>query len=187
MALSIRLVVPPASLPVTVADAKAYARVSTDAEDELIGTLIAAAVEQLDGYAGLLGRAIMPQTWEMALDRFQSTAEIRLPLGPVASVASITYADLLGVDQVVEPANYVLDDRPTDHGWIVPVATFGWPMSMDRINAVRVRWVAGTGPTAAIRLAILRSVADWYDNRGAERTLPPSAFAELAPHLRYRI
>ena len=82
---SLRLVTPPASPPVSLAEAKAFLRVDHDAEDDLIAGIIAAATNLLDGRTGILGRCLEAQTWELAIDRFPS-AEVQLPLGPVVSV-----------------------------------------------------------------------------------------------------
>ena len=50
-----------------------------------ISAMIAAATDMLDGRHGILGRCLEAQTWELVLDAFPA-AEIRIPLGPVASV-----------------------------------------------------------------------------------------------------
>lgn len=57
------LVTPPATLPVTVQAMRAHLRVAHDDDDADIAAKIAGAVGALDGWGGLLGRAIMPQTW----------------------------------------------------------------------------------------------------------------------------
>jgi uncharacterized phiE125 gp8 family phage protein len=68
------LVTPPVAAPVSLAEAKAHLRVDFDDEDALISGLIDAATQHLDGWSGVLGRALMPQTWEMSLDRFPAGA-----------------------------------------------------------------------------------------------------------------
>jgi hypothetical protein len=57
------LVTPPADMPVTLEEVKAHLRVVHDDEDDDITDKIAGAVAALDAWGGLLGRAIMPQTW----------------------------------------------------------------------------------------------------------------------------
>ena len=57
------LVTPPAILPVDLADMKAHLRAVHDDDDAMIDSLIAGAVAMLDGWGGVLGRCIMPQTW----------------------------------------------------------------------------------------------------------------------------
>lgn len=58
------LVTAPVAPVLTLDEAKAHLRVDIDAEDALIEGLVAAAAAHMDGWRGVLGRAIMPQTWE---------------------------------------------------------------------------------------------------------------------------
>jgi uncharacterized phiE125 gp8 family phage protein len=162
--LSPTLITPPAS-PITLVEAKAHLRVDHADDDTLIGGLIGAAVAYLDGWSGVLGRALEEQTWEIGLDVFPCK-EIRLPLGPLVSVTSVKYTDPAGLEQTVDPADYEVDARPVE-GWIVPAADFSWPATMDTINAVRVRWVAGTGCPLPVKHAALLLIAHWYATREA--------------------
>ena len=57
------LFTPPASLPVTLAEMKAHLRVVHADDDADIAAKQEGAVAMLDGWGGLLGRCIMPQTW----------------------------------------------------------------------------------------------------------------------------
>jgi uncharacterized phiE125 gp8 family phage protein len=161
---SITLITPP-SAPVSVAEAKRHLRIDHADEDSVVEGLIASAVSYLDGWTGVLGRALEAQTWELALDRFP-VGQIVLPLGPVASVTSVAYTDPAGVEQTVDSANYVVDTRPIE-GRVIPADGFAWPSTKAGANAVRVRWVAGTGTPGAIRVALLMLVAHWYRVREA--------------------
>jgi uncharacterized phiE125 gp8 family phage protein len=179
----LRLITPPAALPVTLGEAKAYIRVDGDFEDAGISAMIAAAVNMLDGRGGILGRALEPQTWELALDRFPAR-EIRLPLGPVASVTSVAFTDPEGGAGTVSASNFEVDNGEAFGGWIVPHSGFAWPATMDLINAVRVRFVAGLGAPEGVKQAILDMVASRYDTRGAGTMLTPGIVADLAPFRR---
>lgn len=57
------LVTEPAEYPVTLEDMKAHLRVAHDDDDLDIDARIASATAHLDGWGGVLGRCIMPQTW----------------------------------------------------------------------------------------------------------------------------
>ena len=57
------LVTAPAALPVTLSEMKAHLRVVHADDDADIAAKQAGAVAMLDGWGGLLGRCIMPQTW----------------------------------------------------------------------------------------------------------------------------
>lgn len=154
-------VTPPVAAPITLAEARTHLRSDTSfapdaAEDALITGLIDAAVNWLDGWTGVLGMALMPQTWEMALDAFPNL-EIMVPLGPVISVASISYTDAAGAAQVLPGASYSIDVqgarvRPVDF----------WPVTATSMAAVKIRWVAGQGCPPAIRAAILILIGHWY-------------------------
>lgn len=183
MKTSLRLITPPASLPVTLAEAKSYLRVDHDAEDAGIAAMLAAAVNLLDGRTGILGRCLEPATWELLLDAFPAAAEIRLPLGPVASVTSVAFTDPAGGEGTVDPGSFTLDNAEGFGGWIVPVSGFAWPATMDTINAVRVRYVAGTGTPEGVKQAILAMVAERFDGR-AGKLLTPGIVADLAPFRR---
>ena len=68
---------PPTEQVVTLAEMKAHLRVDGDDEDLLIQSLTDAAVSWLDGWDGVLGRCIMPQTWR--IDAADLVAGFRLP------------------------------------------------------------------------------------------------------------
>lgn len=182
LTMKLRLITPPAALPVTLAEAKGFLRVDHDEDDEAIGAMLAAAVNLLDGRTGILGRCLEAQTWELVLDRFPA-AEIRIPLGPVASVTSVSFTDPDGAEQTVAAESFVLDNAEAFGGWLVPVSGFSWPATMATVNAVRIRFVAGTGTPEAIRQAILAMTAERYDGRTG-KLLTPGIVADLAPFRR---
>lgn len=157
-----RLITPPVPA-VTLAEAKSHLNVFHDDDDALIQGYAAAAQARFDGPDGILGIALEAQTLEMALDAFPA-AEILLPFGPAVSVVSVAYTDADGATQTVPPEDYTLDTYSAEP-WIVPYAA--WPATMDTINAVRVRWIAGTGCPEPIRHAIKLMVAHFYGNREA--------------------
>jgi len=81
------LVTPPAVHPVTLQEAKGYCKVEHDEADVVIEALIASAVGTLDGWTGLLGRCIMPQTWKVTA----KSGPVILPF-PDVTGASAGYA-----------------------------------------------------------------------------------------------
>lgn len=180
-----QLVTPPEEL-IALPEAKAWLRVDGPEEDGLIAGLTAAAVAHLDGWHGVLGRALGPQVWEMALDEFPE-AEIPLPLGPVVRVERIGYIDPLGALQIVPPASYDVDAQGVE-GWAVPVAGYSWPETMETINAVRLRWTCGGSCPEPVRIAIKMLIAHWYANReavgGSVQELPLGVSALIAPFRR---
>lgn len=184
------LVAAPASAPVTVAEAKAQCRVDSSDEDALFTALIDAAVSYLDGWTGILGRALITQTWRQDFDRFGRC--LRLPIFPVASITSVKYDDENDVEQTVGSSNYeILTD---DLGSFVHFADgYGFPSISAARPAVRVTYVAGEATVPpAIKHAILMLVAHWYRNRetvivgSAAAEIPVGVTALLAPFRRFR-
>lgn len=134
--------IPPDGYPVTLEEIKAHVNAADFADDDQkLQTYLAEETAHLDGWSGELNRALKPQTWLLVLDAFPDGA-IQLPLGPTLSVESVDYDDADGLEQTVSPSDYVVD-TVTDSGWIVPVAGFSWPETVDRVNAVRVTYVCG--------------------------------------------
>jgi uncharacterized phiE125 gp8 family phage protein len=83
--MSLQLNTPPATEPVTLAQAKAWLKVETDDEDALIAALIPAARARAEWHTG---RAFVTQGWTLWLDRVGDCVE--LPLPPLAGVESVT-------------------------------------------------------------------------------------------------
>lgn len=171
--MALKLITAAADLAVTLVEAKAHLRVDTSDDDTLIAAMITAATEAaeqaMSGKVG--GRAIMPQTWELTLDAFPEALE--LTRVPVASITSVIYADLDGVDQTLSALLYSLDNYD-DFGptYVVPAYDTEWPDTRDQINAVKVRYVAGYANAAAvpesIKSWIKLQVGAMYENREQE-------------------
>jgi uncharacterized phiE125 gp8 family phage protein len=149
--------VTPAEMPVTVEEVRANSRIDGTADDDLIEGLIAAAVSYIESWTS---RKFAPATWDYTADAFP-TGAIYLPLSPVASVASIAYADANSDPQVV--TGYTVD------GVALSLAG-GWPTG----SSVVVRFVAGDGVPAAVKQAVLLLVGHWYENRetASDKALP---------------
>ncbi len=78
------LVTPPANPVVNLSDLKDHLRVDADDENDLIEALEQAAVAHLDGWHGILGRAVMAQVWSQS---FAAGETVRLAL-PDAEIRS---------------------------------------------------------------------------------------------------
>lgn len=177
----------PTSLPVDIAAAKAQCQVEHDDDNALLEGLIQAATSHLDGYTGILGRALVTQTWRQDFPAFCST--LRLPLRPIASVSLVTYYDGENVQRTLASSVYTL--RLDAAGYCLGLKPAqSWPGAYRRDDAISVTFVAGTTPAAvpaAIRQALLMLVGHWYANRepvvigGAGTELPMAVQALLAP------
>ncbi|WP_061023903.1 head-tail connector protein [Bradyrhizobium sp. CCH5-F6] len=194
------LVTPPAIKPITRTEAKAQLDISYSEKDPLIDGLIAAATAHLDGWTGILGRALCEQTWRQDYDAFCN--RLRLPLFPVISVSSVKYTDTENVEQTVSSANYnvLTDDLGT---YVEFVYNYAYPNTRQFMPAaVRVEYkagyadLAGDPPTSsvpdAIKQAMLLLVRHWFDNPTAVivgQTVAPLPFAVdalLSPYRRTR-
>lgn len=153
------LLTPPTSLPVTLADAKLHCRIDGADDDTLLSGLIAAAVGHLDGWTGVLGRCIMPQTWQVSVE----AGDVVLPMPNVASATA-------GGPLVV---------RATPAGPMVTVAedcdiTFTCAMPAQLV--------------AVARVAVLLVVGHWYENReavGGSMVEVPMAATALIDQMRW--
>ncbi len=166
--MALKLITAPIALPVALADAKAHLRLDTTSDDAMVAAMIGAATEAAEHYTG---RALMAQTWEIALDAFPAALE--LTRIPVASVVSIQYADVAGVMQTLSPTAYALDNADGfGPAFVVPAYGTGWPVTRDQINAVKVQYIAGYLDAASvpqsIKSWILLQCGAMFENRESE-------------------
>ncbi len=158
--MKLKLISAPASAPVSVNELKDHLRIETNEEDVLLSDYIDAATELAEGETG---NKFVFQTWEIALNSFDS--EIELPLRPLSSISSITYIDQDGVEQTLSPLIYKVDDysfRPR----ITLAWQQSWPSVRNEENAIKIRGVFGKSiPEKRIQQAIQLICGEWYDNR----------------------
>lgn len=191
------LVVAPTIKPITRAEAKAALDISSDARDTLIDGLIAAATSYLDGWTGILGRALCEQTWRQDYDSLWANC-MRLPLFPVISITNVKYKDTTGTEQTIDAANYTL--QTDDLGSYVRfTSTYAVPSLWTEVPRASATYKAGYADNAgvstvpdAIRHAMLLLVRHWFDNPGGVQIgatvekLPFAVEALLAPYRRVR-
>lgn len=167
------LVSAPATMPVTLIEAKKHLRVDHSDDDDLIEIYIKAATDYVDGPTGFLGQALVDQTWDLYLDAFPAS-EIDIQLPPVIAIVGVFYADGDNVEQEVDSSDYVLD---TAGYWprVIPAGSFSWPATYTKTSAVRVRFRAGyvnasTSPDSGeipfgIKAGILLNIGSLYEHR----------------------
>lgn len=186
--MGLSLVTAPANPPLFLADVKTHLRVTDSSEDMYILSLIEVARLRLDGRDGYLGRALITQTWDCALDyNFPPDCmAIEIPLAPLQS-ATITHVDTDGVTQTVSSAVYTVDTKAS-RGRILPAYNQTWPSCRDVINAVTIRGVFGYGATALsvpepIKQALLLMIGNLYENREETTTLSLTVLPRSVDHL----
>lgn len=158
------LVTPPATLPVTLAEAKAHCRVDGDYDDVVLTSLVAAAVGHLDGWTGVLGRCIVSQTW-----RVQAVAgDVVLPM-PDVTAAIAGYA--AGASD------------------LTITATAGGPqVTITEDCAITFTCAMPDHLQAAVKVAVLLLVGHWYANReavGAAMAETPMTVQMLVDQMRW--
>lgn len=175
--MALKLITAPVAEPITLAEAKAHLRVDVIDDDAYITALIVAARQAAEHATG---RALMPQTWELALDAFDDV--ILLPRPPLASVTSVTYIDADGVTQTL--ASYLLDDH-SQPARLLPAYGADWPTTREQANAVLIRYSAGYADAASVPQPIkswmLLHIGMLYENREAvvESSMSRSTFAAM--------
>ena len=149
--------------PLSLEEAKASLRVTTDDENSYIQSLIAAAT----GYVQqATARQLVSATWTMGLDYFPSI--IYLPRPPLRSVSAIQYVDTSGSTQTLSASLYRVDSASLP-GRIEPAYAQSWPSTRDVSGAVSVVFIAGYGGASSvpdeIKLAMRLLIGHWYEHR----------------------
>ena len=180
MAGFLKLITAPTIEPVTVDEVKLHTHISHDVEDSMLANWIKSARELAEGYHG---RSYLTQTWELSFDRFPPVP-VLLPQSPVQSVIWIKYYDTDNVERIFDPAYYLVDSDSAP-GRVTLAFCKIWPVIMLRpINAVKIRYVAGYGPTPAtvpenVRDAIMLYCAYRNESRAGEGGPVPEHFFDL--------
>lgn len=193
------VITPPAVEPITIEDCRMHLRIVATGSppehehDSMILAQLAAAREWAEHFTG---RALAPQTLEIALAAFPS-GPLALPGSPVSAIVSVKYLDEADVLQTLSSSAYQLDPYSVP-ARLVPTSGVTWPaLSTTAVNPVLVRYeagysLAGDSPRrtpllpASIRAAMLLVLGDLYANaedssdlslasipRGAEALLRP--------------
>lgn len=179
------LVTPPASEPVTCAEAKAWARVEHTFDDGLFEESIVAARELAEEE---WSRTLVTTTWRATWRRFPCgfAEPLRLPRGPLQSVTQVQYVDTAGVLQTWSSSQYVVVVSE-DPGLLYVANGYSWPVVGVHPEAVRVTYVAGYGTAAQVprraKAAIKTLVAAWYANRGDDPKVAMTDLPEAATRL----
>lgn len=175
--MALKQTMAPAIEPVTLADAKAFLRVDTDAEDAFITSLITTARLQVETALDL---ALIEQEWTLAGVGPGKVAPLRLH--PLAEVLSVMAIDDAGNASPVSADTVTtnLDVRP---------ATVSVCPSPTQAQTLTIAFRAGFGATAEdvpapIRHALLMLIAHWFENRepvsfGQSASRIPDAVSDL--------
>ena len=141
--MNYRIITPVGTEPVSLAEARLQCKIDSDdtSHDAALTSLITAAREHAQHYTG---RALAPQTLEVALDAFPNweAPSIQLPMCPVTSITSIKYTDLAGTEQTLSNTKYALSPYGESR-MLAPTYGSYWPTTQDIMNSVRIVQVCG--------------------------------------------
>lgn len=177
--MSLTLISPPASEPVTLAELKEYLKLDSGAEDQLLAGLIAAARQVIEARFQL---AILLQSWRLALDEAPD-AQVFLPLSPVLSI------DAVGVMRGSVTEALPLSAYDAQAGMIGRVklkqaSLYGESAAL--VISFTAGWANASAVPDPIRLAIKVCAAHLYENREGA-VAAPDISALVAPYKRVRL
>jgi uncharacterized phiE125 gp8 family phage protein len=182
--MPLRLVTGPTVEPVTIPLLESHLRADLTAESMLVNAFIGAIREKAEN---ITRRSLITQTWELSFDRFpvpicdgnlrlnernlplHTWGEIFLPRSPVRTITGITYLDVFGTLQTVDPSNYQLDTA-SEPAELNVAWDQSWPAVLGSKNCIKVTYTAGYGDTAAdvpdsIIAWMLMNIASLYEHR----------------------
>jgi uncharacterized phiE125 gp8 family phage protein len=137
---TLALVTGPASEPLTLQEVKDFAQIDTDAADDLLDLLIAAARRRVEE---VTGRQLVTATYQLLLQGFPGDG-IEIPRPPLLEVDWVKYYDTAGTIQTVDASVYeVITSREPGLIWLA----YGeaWPIPRSQLNAVKIQFQAGYG------------------------------------------
>lgn len=152
--------------PVTLEEAKAFARVDTSADDGLITQLITASTDFALTYTN---RIFLDTTYTYATDSFYGSCLI-FPKGDIDTVVSISYYDESDVLNLIASSVYSTDFN-TVYTTVYLAENEEWPTDLNRFRPFPVVAVVSGGVALAadvpeqVKTFIKMMVTDMYEHR----------------------
>ncbi len=158
---------------IELATLKAQVRLTpdqTDEDDYLVSVLGPMASDRAELSTR---RALLTQTWDWILDGFPEDGYLEIPKPPLVSVSFVHYVDPAGVTQTLTVTTDYLVQAPVGprckRGRIALPFSGVWPVTLEQMGAVTIRFVAGYGASAAIPpllvMGMLMDAATLFENR----------------------
>lgn len=191
--MALKLLTPPTASVLTLAEAKVHLREDlVDAgNDALITAIVTAATQDAEH---LMGRAILPQTWQLTLDAFPGV--IDLPRPTVTSVASVKYVDATtGTVTTLDPSQYQACLGSDIAASIQSAYGCTWPAVRSQPESVQVIFTSGWATPAdvpeLIKAWIKLRIGALYETRqswtmGQREAIQPNPFIDFMLD-RYRV
>jgi uncharacterized phiE125 gp8 family phage protein len=167
----------PAAEPVTLAEAKLFARIDGTDDDALVTSLITRARQTVENQTG---RILVDRTFTATLDYLPCAGVYELAYRPIGSVTSIKGINEDGTETTLDVNDDIILDGDNAR---ITVKSTAPSLSSDRLaNAFEIVYVAGYGATADdvpewAKQAVLTLVATWYEHR--EQVVVGSSVAQL--------
>lgn len=166
-----RIVTPPATTPVSVADVKAHLEISGSGDDQIIGSFIAAVMGMIDGYGGYLGRCVAAQQWAQDYRAWPCDRILRLPF-PDCSAAMISYRDEAHANQTLPSAGHSAPIKRPGGDILAIYRETTLPAFSTRPGPVTATFTAGFATVPeAIKQAVILETAALYSSRGRDPAL----------------
>ena len=167
---------------ITVADLKTFCRVDDAAEDTLMDAIRQAAITHVEDYCNIrlgdVAAVVYADYWH----------PMRIPVGPVASITSITYTSTANTTETLNASKYYFDlkTKPARINFVSPPDLY-----TDALNRVQINCVIGYAEASVPKplLQAIRILAGhYYENRQAVVTgtiaveIPMAVAALLSPY-----
>lgn len=175
---SLALSVSPASEPLTLTETKNYLKISGSDDDDLITDLIKATRQTAEKF---LKSSLIEQSWKLSYNGY-TPSEIKLLMGPVQSITSVTAYLRDGTDTLISSSAYYLSAGNQ-------TLVFDSNIVSHRVEIV---YVTGYGSSASdipnpIKQGMLAHIAAIYDGRAGGNVIPPQSQSLYLPYRRVRI
>jgi uncharacterized phiE125 gp8 family phage protein len=179
--------VPPASEPITLDEAKAHCEIFTSDWDVMLQGMIKAATAAVETTTR---RRLITQ--DVQFRRTGLGGHVTLPVAPIQSVIEVVYQDTANVEQTLPDTEYRLR-RDRQPNALVPAHLKVWPAVLSDVDTVAITLRVGYGLAAAvpadIKVALLMLIGHYFANREAVTTdgpgveMPMSVSSLLMPHV----
>jgi uncharacterized phiE125 gp8 family phage protein len=143
--MALRLHTPASALPISLAEAKNHLRVDVADDDTLIAALIGAATQSAEH---IMGRAVMPQKWQLSLDGFETSINLAMP--QVVAVDSVKYMNTAGVLTTLPASVYQLANGSDYLATLVQAYGQVWPATRVQPEAVQIIFSSGYADAASV-------------------------------------
>ena len=155
--MALKIKTPPASEPVSLAEAKNYLRITDSDDDALINSLVTAIRQKAETWTR---RSLITQTWTLWLDSVPASVMLSIPFSPLQSVTHIKSYDSANTVSTFDSSKYLVDGASIP-GRIGLNDGQTWPNALRRMNALEIEFVAGFGDESSVPETIKQGILQW--------------------------